>query len=153
MGAGCGKVVTAMKTKPIEDLDAKTRRLAKLAVRAQKRAYAPYSSFRVGCVIVDEKGRLHSGCNVENSSYSATVCAERAAIFKMVSRGGKKIRRLVLVTGAEQPVFPCGVCLQVIGEFGGQCSIVALNDGASIFKMATFAELFPSAFTKTDLGV
>lgn len=138
--------------KPIEELDKASRKLFKLAVRARKKAYAPYSKYLVGVSIVDGKGRVHTGCNVENASYSLTICAERSAIVKMVSRGSRDLRLLVLVTSSDEPVFPCGPCLQVIHEFGREAVVVAVNRRGSAYREATIASLLPAAFTRERLS-
>lgn len=136
---------------PIEDLDPKLRRLVHLALKVRKRAYAPYSKYLVGVVIVDGRGHIHSGCNVENASYGVSVCAERVAITKMVSRGAKEIRRLVLVTSSDEPVFPCGLCRQSIAEFGPEAMIVTVNRRATVFSQSTLSEILPSQFNRSVL--
>ena len=109
-----------MKTpEAISKLSIKEKRLVKEALKAKGRAYAPYSNYLVGSALIDENGSIFSGCNVENASYPAGLCAERTAIVKMVSEGGRKIKLLVVAASSEEPVFPCGMCLQVIQEFGG----------------------------------
>lgn len=136
---------------PVEDLDSATLKLVNLALRAKKKAYAPYSKYRVGSVIVDSKGKIHSGCNVENASYPAGICAERSAIVKMVSRGGKKIKTIVVAASSEEPVFPCGMCLQVIQEFGSGARIIALNSSGTLFREQKLTSLFPFAFSPEKL--
>ncbi len=138
---------------PIEDLPKHDLVLVKNALRVQKKAYAPYSDYLVGCALWDKKGRLFTGCNVENASFGATCCAERAAIVKMVSRGGRVIKKLVVVTSSEEPVFPCGMCLQVIQEFGLQAEIIAVNKRGTLFKKAVARELFPFAFDPKKLKI
>ncbi len=137
--------------RPISSLDPQIRRLVKLALAARKKAYCPYSKFKVGSAIEDTNGKLHTGCNVENASYSACICAERVAIGKMVSRGSREIRRIVVVTSSPEPVFPCGVCLQVITEFGPQASVIAVEPKGKYFKESTMSELAPSAFSNSQL--
>lgn len=137
--------------RPIEELDKKTLRLVRKALRARKKAYAPYSKFRVGCALVDDKGKIHTGCNVENVSYSLSLHAEEVATGKMVSRGGREIEVLVVATSSEEPVFPCGSCRQFIAEFGGRTRIVATNIRGSVFREKGLFELFPDAFSRKDL--
>ena len=127
-----------------------------MALKARKRAYAPYSRFHVGCAIQDARGKVHTGGNVENASYGLTSCAERNAIFKAVAQGAistqRKLKAVVIVTEAEKLTPPCGACRQVIYEF---CE----NAGADIFifgngdKLASFklSALLPEAFGPKDL--
>ena len=133
---------------PIENLTKSEQRLARLALRSRKRAYAPYSKYLVGCALEDSKGRVHSGCNVENASYSATLCAERVALFKMVSRGSRDCRTLVVAASSELPSFPCGQCLQVIVELAPSALVIAVNRRGSLFRQATVKELYPFAFSR-----
>lgn len=137
--------------KPVEELDKKTKRLVRMAVRARKRAYAPYSKYLVGAVVVDSKGKVHSGCNVENANYAGTICAEHVAVAKMISRGGREIRRVVLVTSSDEPVFPCGFCRQIISEFGPSAEVTTLNRRTTIFSQASMEELLPAQFSKKQL--
>ncbi len=136
---------------PIEDLPKGIRRLVRLAKVARKKAYAPYSKFLVGCILRDSDRKIHSGCNVENVSYSATVCAERVAVGKMVSRGAREISTIVVLTNSDEPVFPCGVCLQVLNEFGKDAEVYAVNRRGTVFSRATIAELLPSRFEQRHL--
>ena len=136
---------------PIEDLPKNILWLVKRAQAARKKAYAPYSKFLVGCTLQDESKKIHTGCNVENVSFSATVCAERVAVGKMVSRGARKIKNIVVVTSSDDPVFPCGVCLQVLQEFGSGAKVFAVNRRATVFCQAKMAELFPQGFDKQHL--
>jgi cytidine deaminase len=98
-----------------------TEELIKKAMEARKNAYAPYSHFQVGACLQGKDGEMILGCNVENSSYSATNCAERTAFFKAVSQGIREFQRIVIVGGREDAPLemcpPCGVCLQVMTEF------------------------------------
>lgn len=137
--------------RPLSQLDPKIRKLVRIALRAQKRAYAPYSRYRVGCVLEDSSGRQFTGCNVENASYPAGLCAERTAIVKMVSEGGKTIREIVLVGSSSDPVLPCGMCRQVIQEFGPQCRVTSVNPKGTQFRQIPFSDLFPFGFTPDKL--
>jgi cytidine deaminase len=120
------------------------------AVAAQKKAYAPYSGFLVGCALEDEKGRVFQGCNVENASYSLCICAERTAVVKMVSEGGRSIRRAVVITSANEPCFPCGACRQVLSEFGSP-EILAVDASATLFEKIDFDALLPRRFSGAHL--
>jgi cytidine deaminase len=134
-------------SQPIEALGAEWRDVIAEARAIQDRAYAPYSRFFVGSALRDERGRIHTGCNVENASYSAAICAERTAVVKMVSLGGRKIERVAVVTSSPEPCFPCGVCLQVLAEFADQSmEVVALDSQAQRFRSARLSELIPQIF-------
>jgi cytidine deaminase len=122
-------------------------KLVGLAREARKRAYSPYSGFSVGCALEDAAGVVHLGCNVENAGFSETLCAERTALVKMVSEGNQKVVRLAIVTSADQPVFPCGSCLQAISEFGVP-EVASVNLKGDHFEVLPFKTLFPRAFTK-----
>jgi cytidine deaminase len=126
---------------------------AKLVARARaasKRAYAPYSSFPVGAAVLTTDGLLFDGCNVENASLGLTICAERSAIFKMVSEGGRKIRAIAIYTPTSTPSPPCGACRQVLNEFGADCLVVSACDGFAVLEK-NLSALLPGAFGPTDL--
>jgi len=91
-----------------------------MARDARECAYAPYSGFKVGAVVVGESGRVYAGCNVENASYGLTICAERVAIYKAIYEGEATITAVVIVAGDTEPAPPCGACLQVISEFSSE---------------------------------
>lgn len=115
----------------------------------RERAYAPYSHYQVGAALLDDQGRVFTGCNVENISYGLTICAERTAIVKMVSEGGRRIRGLAVAT--RDGGTPCGMCLQTIAEFAeGDLGIICVSEDGSRQEF-TLADLLPHRF-KTDLG-
>lgn len=128
------------------------RELIRMAAEAKKMAYAPYSGFYVGAALLAEDGSIYTGCNIENASYGATVCAERTAVFKAVSEGHIKIK-MICVVGNETGslTYPCGICRQVIAEFadGDTKIIIAQNEEKYVVK--SIAELLPLAFTKGNL--
>jgi cytidine deaminase len=131
-------------------------RLVRAARAAAARAYAPYSKFKVGAAVLTASGRIFSGCNVENSSYGLTICAERVAIFKAVSAGDRDIKAVAIFAPISQskivnpkseiPMLtpPCGACLQVLSEFSENPEIVLSNGRAT--KMYRLKELLPLGF-------
>lgn len=124
--------------------------LIDLAFEYRKRAYTPYSNFKVGSVVVTENNRIFGGCNIEISSYSPTICAERTAIFKAISEGEKRIDKII-VAGPKDFTFPCGVCRQVLTEFADKnCEIIVVDNSRKILKF-TLEELLPYSFSKDDL--
>jgi len=116
------------------------------AVRA--RAHAPYSHFHVGSAVLDEQGRVHSGCNVENAAYPEGICAETAAIAAMVAAGGKRIVAIAAVGGGQQlqACTPCGGCRQRIAEFADRNTRVILLDDAGRPQSFTVEQLLPASF-------
>lgn len=122
-------------------------RLVDAARRARENAYAPYSEYRVGAAIATEDGSIFSGCNVENASYGATICAERTAIVRMVASGGSTpIACAIVVGGSIAP--PCGICRQVLVEFAKDMPIllVAQTANGEIREQTTLATLMPHRF-------
>ena len=126
--------------------------LIALADGARAMAYVPYSRFHVGAALVDEDGRIFTGANIENASYGATNCAERTAIFKAVSEGSRKIRKLAVVCDQNTPCMPCGICRQVMAEFAAPDFelLAASPDGG--FKRYTTNEMLPDAFQLSSNG-
>ena len=121
--------------------------LIELAKDARERAYAPYSGFFVGAAVESADGRVFTGCNIENASFSPTCCAERVAIFKAVSEGVKDFSAIAVVGGkagesADAPCYPCGVCRQVMAEFCAPDTAVYFADGS----VMTVEELLPRSF-------
>ena len=97
------------------------------AADVRERAFAPYSNFKVGAAVETENGDIYTGCNVESASYGLTVCAERVAIWKGISRGVTKFGRIAVVVDTEELTPPCGVCRQIIWEFCGDVPVILAN--------------------------
>lgn len=114
--------------------------LYRKAVESAEKSYSPYSHFRVGSALLTSDGKIFTGCNVENSSYSLTVCAERTAIFKAVSEGISGFEAIA-IHGTENPCIPCGACLQVMSEFCNPDFKIVLSDGVH-----TLGEFLPNVF-------
>lgn len=125
-------------------------KLKEAAKKASTYAHSPYSNALVGSAILTESGQIYSGCNVENASYGGTVCAERVAIFKAVSEGHKKITKVYVYTKEGWP--PCGMCRQVIAEFGGPDTEIIIGNEKGEEKSYKFGDIFPLSFTPDKLG-
>jgi cytidine deaminase len=97
------------------------------ARRARRNARADYSGFRVGAALETADGTIITGCNIENASYGLTLCAERVAMFKAISEGHKKFRRIAVVADTASPTPPCGPCRQILWEFAGDIEVVMAN--------------------------
>jgi cytidine deaminase len=124
--------------------------LAAAAREARKRAYAPYSGFKVGAA-VSAGGTTYSGCNVENASYGLTVCAERVAVAGAVAAGARELEAVAIASGTSPPTPPCGMCLQTLAEFAGPELPVALVGTRGPRVDTTLGALLPSAFTRRFL--
>jgi cytidine deaminase len=123
--------------------------LIRAAREVRSRAYAPYSEFRVGAAVLGASGRIFSGCNVENSSYGLTLCAERNAVGQAVANGERRILAAV-IAGGSQPCPPCGMCRQVFAEFAGADLPIAVMAGRSRV-LHQLGDLLPHAFDKKCL--
>jgi cytidine deaminase len=129
---------------PGEDAD-REERLIEAAARYRKNAVSKRSGFSVGAAIEDQDGKVWGGCNVENSTYGLTVCAERVAIWKALSEGVRKFRAVAVVTGADEPSPPCGACRQILWEFAGDVPIIMASPNGRK-KRFMLSELFPEPF-------
>lgn len=109
-------------------------------------AHAPYSRFKVGAALLDEQGRIHVGCNVENAAYPQSQCAEAGAIGALVAAGGREIRAVVVVGEGSEPVTPCGGCRQRLREFAALSTPVVVAEMAVIKGRYTLGELLPASF-------
>jgi cytidine deaminase len=119
-----------------------------LALSARDRAYAPYSEFRVGACLETRDGRLFSGCNVENASFPVTICAERAALGAAVAAGAREFRALYLVSDADAPIAPCGMCRQALAEFAPSLRVDS-EDRAGGRESWSLDALLPARFDLT----
>ena len=126
--------------------------LDELVQRAQavrELAHAPYSKYRVGAAIATKKGSIFVGCNVENASFGATICAERGAIMQMVAAGEKDPIACAVVTGDDVGASPCGICRQVLSEFASDMPVVLVGLGSregEVGRVVQLADLLPLAF-------
>ena len=130
-----------------------TSELVELAREAREYAHAPFSRFQVGAVVECRDGRVFTGCNVENSSYGLSLCAERVAIFKAISEGARDFARIAVIadTHSHGPVRPCGACRQVISDlFGGEAEVI-MADLQGHTETQTVKELLPAPFDRSFL--
>ena len=126
--------------------DTQMQSLVAAARAARERAYAPYSRFQVGAALLDDHGRIHAGCNVENAAYPQSQCAEATAIGHLILAGGTRILAAAVVGVAEQPVTPCGGCRQRLREFAGDDLPVWVADLLTVRARFTLGALLPSSF-------
>ncbi|MGI6034719.1 MAG: cytidine deaminase [Limnochordia bacterium] len=126
--------------------------LIRQAMQARERAYAPYSGFKVGAVVLGGTGRLYEGCNVENASYGASLCAERVALGQAISAGEEDIQAVAVVADTEGICSPCGICRQVLIEFGPNIDVVMANMRGD-YKIVRSEDLMPYAFGPKMLNI
>jgi len=124
--------------------------LIEKASAVRRMAHAPYSDFHVGAALVDNRGIIYPGCNVENVSYGLSVCAERHAIAAAVADGSRQFQGLVVITDVSPPGSPCGACRQVLAEFGDFPILLVNPEGERV--ETSVGELLPMAFRSEDLG-
>jgi cytidine deaminase len=120
-------------------------KLLDAAWAARDHAHAPFSNFRVGAAVEDESGRIFTGCNVENATYGLTICAERVAVFKAISEGARKFKRIAVAADTAVLTPPCGACRQILWEFCGDVELTLVNlEGKT--ESLRLKELFPRPF-------
>ena len=122
-------------------------------MEAKKMAYAPYSHFRVGAALLTKSGKVYRGCNIENAAFTPTNCAERTAFFKALSEGEKEFQAIAINGDADDYLFPCGVCRQVMVEFCDLKTfevIVAINE--KDYKVFTLEQLMPGVFNAEEMA-
>lgn len=120
-------------------------RLIQMAKEAMNNSYSPYSEFKVGAALLTSNGNIYTGCNVENASYGAAICAERTAAVKAVSSGDINFSRIAIVSSSGEYTYPCGICLQFLSEFMEK-GVIVLNDDKDGIKEIPFNKIFPNAF-------
>ena len=120
------------------------------ALRARDQAHAPFSKFKVGAALLDDSGRIHTGCNVENATYGLTVCAERVAVFKAISEGVRKFRRIAVAADTSVLTPPCGACRQILWEFCGDIEVILTNLQGKTESLR-LKDLFPRPFDASFL--
>jgi cytidine deaminase len=130
--------------------DRVTTMLRERALGAMSRAYAPYSGFRVGAALLATDGSITEGCNVENASFPAGICAERGAVAAAVARGIRDFESITIATEADEPTPPCGICRQVLEEFSPQLVVISVTASGRAARW-TLDELLPRAFTPKSL--
>ena len=118
--------------------------LAKAAIAAARHAHAPYSKFTVGAALQTAEGQVFSGCNIENSSYGLTICAERVAVFNAMTAGSRNFTMLAIASAGAVP--PCGACRQVLAEFAESLPILLVELTTAEIKATNLTELLPNAF-------
>ena len=126
--------------------------LCKAAIEAMEKAYAPYSGYKVGAALLCADGTVYRGCNIENASYSPTICAERTAFAKAVSEGQRDFVAIAICGGKNGQISglfpPCGVCRQVMREFcGNDFAVYLITDQAGSYETRTLAQLLPDGFS------
>lgn len=135
----------------LEDLTHWESKLIAIALQARENAYVPYSNFKVGAALLCDDDMVFDGCNIENSAYGPSNCAERTAFFKAISEGHKAFKAIAIVGGQKEVLdacFPCGVCRQVMSEFCDQNLFkIVIAKSTTDYKVYTLAEMLPYAFS------
>ena len=124
--------------------------LVQSALAAREHAHAPFSGFKVGAALEDVDGRIYTGCNVENATYSLALCAERVAVFKAISEGARRFRRIAIAADSPALTPPCGSCRQILWEFCGDIEVILVNlEGKT--ESLRLKEVFPRPFDASYL--
>ena len=126
------------------------KNLAESAIKAKNNALAKYSNFFVGSAVLTSGDKVYTGCNIESSSYSLTICAERNAIFKAISEGEREFKAIAVAGDTEDFISPCGACRQIINDLCGEIDIILVNSNGSYIVKKT-SEMLPFAFGDKDL--
>ncbi len=126
------------------------------AIEAMNNSYSPYSHFKVGAALLSNSGKVYTGCNIENASFSPTNCAERTAFFKAISEGERGFSKIAIVGGRKGKItdntYPCGVCRQVMREFCDDSFSVIIAKSADDYVELELSQLLPYSFSSSDLG-
>lgn len=153
------RVMRAMEDKIMEDLslrreggEVSDEALFRRALDMLDMAYAPYSRFHVGAAILADDGRVFTGCNIENASFGATICAERVAAVKAVSEGATRFAAIA-IAAEDEPAWPCGICRQFLREFGADMRVLVGARRTGAFEESTLSQLLPHSFGPEDLKV
>lgn len=126
------------------------QKMIEIAKEASEKAYSPYSNYKVGASLLTKNGKIYTGCNIENASFGATVCAERVAIFKAISEGEKDFEMIAIYINDEKHIpSPCGICRQVMMEFAPNLTLILSN--RYDYEMYKLEELLPYPFSKNFL--
>lgn len=145
------RLIELLRAVPVRDL-------IREAIGARENSYSPYSEYQVGAAIYTSDGIIYTGCNIENASYGATVCAERTAIFKAISEGAKGFRAIAIVGSPKgriinQFAYPCGICRQVMNEFADAREfIVIVAKSETEYRVFSLDELLPQGFGPLNLA-
>jgi cytidine deaminase len=142
--ADAARAETKPGAKPVT-LTPEQEKLLDVAFAVRQKAYAPYSHFLVGAALLADDGTVFPGCNVENISYGATICAERNAVFSAVAAGHQKFKAIAVVGDLPTPITPCGMCRQVLAEFGKDTTVICANLKRDVMVM-TVGAMLPAAF-------
>ncbi len=121
------------------------RELYEIAVSMTEKSYAPFSKFKVGAALLTKDGKVYTGCNVENSSYGGTICAERTAFVKAVSEGDKEFSKVAIASSGGE-AWPCGICRQFMKEFCDDDFVIITGNDADSIRTYTLAEMLPEGF-------
>jgi cytidine deaminase len=125
-------------------------KLITAAHKAKKNSYSPYSKFRVGAALLTSSGKIITGCNIENSSYSLTICAERTALFKAVSEGHKRFKAIVIASDSSSFIPPCGACRQVLSDLAGNIDVFLSNNKHEVLQLK-MEDFLPMPFNDSML--
>jgi len=125
----------------------KEKQLIQMAKHAYKNSYSPYSKAKVGAALLCKNGKIFTGCNIENASYSLTMCAERVALYNAIAAGQKKFTKIAIASNQKREFSPCGACRQALAEFNNNITVIWL-DAKGHLKTSNLSKLMPFAFKK-----